>query len=619
MAEEKVESRPVSLRQFFPWFELFRAFQVALDPKKLVLAAAGILVMAFWWWIWSVIFYAAVGKGKEPRWADYKNNEQQTVQENWDKFKADRRRWNLLYETAGTPAADEKPKRTDAGDLADNPQQFDVLNTLLTTEQPPAPAEASQTPGKPIVVRETQVLDLDGKHYTIQRRIVNGNDAFVIKGEGFDGTKEFVAHEKPYGRIRTWPWFENRGPNPYLLVFGQANIPREEGPFRWFVSNQVPVLVEPVVKFVRPVFYLLHTNIGFVNFLYFSLVLLGTLAVWALFGGAITRMAAVQIARREKIGLGEALRFTLGKWGAFFSAPLFPLLGIVIIALLLIIYGFFHLIPVFGDIVVDGLGWPLVILAGLAMAVILVGLVSWPMMYATISTEGSDSFDALSRSYSYVIQCPWHYLWYVVVSLVYGAAVVFFVGFMGSLMVYLGKWGVSENPVTVMANRDPSYLFVYSPTSFEWRHLLLQGGPKVNPDGSLQEGYFNDWKWYNYVGTIMVSVWIYLAFLLILGFAYSFFWTAGTITYLLMRRHVDDTDMDEVYLDEEEAEEAYTVPPPSPALATPGGPNLTMVEAPTLKTASATAAPPAPPPSVTPPRVETSRPEGGDGNPPPSA
>src|SRR5207244_212129 len=104
-------------------------------------------------------------------------------------------------------------------------------------------------------------------------------------------------------------------------------------------------------------------------------------------------------------------------------------------------------------------------------------LVCWPLIPVTLSAEGSDSFDDLSRSYSYVYQRPWHYLWYCIVALLYGAAIVFFVGFMGSLMVYLGKVGVSETPFSgpKHLNRDPSYLFVYAPTSFGWRPLLLQG------------------------------------------------------------------------------------------------------------------------------------------------
>ncbi len=111
------------------------------------------------------------------------------------------------------------------------------------------------------------------------------------------------------------------------------------------------------------------------------------------------------------------------------------------------------------------------------MAVVLIGLLGWPLMNPTISAEGSDSFDALSRSYSYVFQAPWHYLWYTTVALAYGAVLVFFVGLMGSLMVYLGEWGVSQAPFLSSSNpasdREPTYLFVNAPTSFGWRDLLL--------------------------------------------------------------------------------------------------------------------------------------------------
>src|SRR4051812_46910953 len=57
MPAEKVEQREISYRQWFPWTELFRGFQVALDPKKLLLAAAGLVVMAAGWWVLGTIFW----------------------------------------------------------------------------------------------------------------------------------------------------------------------------------------------------------------------------------------------------------------------------------------------------------------------------------------------------------------------------------------------------------------------------------------------------------------------------------------------------------------------------------------------------------------------------------
>jgi len=88
-------------------------------------------------------------------------------------------------------------------------------------------------------------------------------------------------------------------------------------------------------------------------------------------------------------------------------------------------------------------------------------------MNATISTEGATGFDALSRSYSYVYQVPWHCLGYSTLALVYGAALVFFVGFMGSLVIYLSSWGIDQaNSANMFDSRDPAFLYVKAPGSF---------------------------------------------------------------------------------------------------------------------------------------------------------
>jgi hypothetical protein len=410
----------------------------------------------------------------------------------------------------------------------------------------------------------------------------------------------------------------------------------------WFISHQLPVLVEPLVKLLSPIAYFFDERAsGWGNRIYLLAVIAWTLAVWAFFGGAITRMAAVQVARNEKISMREALRFAKDRLQSFFFAPVIPLVILGVLTFFLILFGLFSgLIPIVGDVFISGLLWPIVIILGLIMAVVLVGLVGWPLMNPTISTEGSDSFDALSRSYSYVYQAPWHYLFYAAVSLAYGAVLVFFVGLMGSLMVYLGEWGVSQTPFLsspVAANdREPTYLFVYAPTSFGWRNLLLHSSPfakeevAVTPGGGLRksyemtEEYVNSMSWYNYVGAFLVSVWLYLLFLLVVGFGYSFFWTASSIIYLLMRHKVDDTDLDEIHLEEEETEEPFgkdmTGAPGAPQATKPAATgNVTMVEAPALRPATA-AAPAATPASAPSPAGEASSPENkpsGDGTAPP--
>src|SRR5262249_22983613 len=155
-----------------------------------------------------------------------------------------------------------------------------------------------------------------------------------------------------------------------------------------------------------------------------------------------------------------------------------------------------------------------------------------------------------------------------------GVVVMFFVSFMGSLMVYLGKWGMSETVGTEYFNRNPSYMFIWAPTSYEWRTLLIEGPSAAPTTSSEVHENYRPWNW---IGTSLITLWIYLIFLMVIGFGYSYFWCQLTTIYLLMRRKVDDIELDEVYLEEDEPEDAYsttlsTSPPP------PGGTSLPMVE-----------------------------------------
>jgi hypothetical protein len=693
MAEEQVGVRKDDPRELPAWMKLFSGFKVALDPKKLLLAAGGILMMALGWWVLALIFFDVFSGKAPPTWEEYKGADSG----DWKAFKVARIRWNLRYEMAGVPPAEGEPWKYDAADLAGSAQEYDEIKkekekiegeiskrtrkvylgssadwsqywlevgkpaayTIpFKTDETNLEALKKLTKSPTTVQAEDIVLDTgipekytatvkgipieipkEGKANAdklakdlresksiadIEQEIRNKqrSEKPEISRKALELIKSSAVRYKPYGRLRTWPWFEDRGPNPYLLITGRATtygddgvrpVPWERGEFfAWVARDQVPVLIEPLVKFLRPIVYLFDPGAGGWNRLYLILVVLWTLLSWGLFGGAITRMAAVQVARpNEKVGMTEAFRFASSRYKSFFSAPLFPLLFLLVLTVFLIIFGlvqewtFF-----FGDIFVAGLFWPLVLLVGLIMAVVLVGLVGWPLMYSTISAEGSDSFDAISRSYSYVYQAPWQYLWYSIVAIVYGAVLVFFVGLMGSLMVYLGKWGVSRAPT--IESREPTYLFVFAPTSYGWRDLLLYNQPEtetvpvvhnsgtVGQELTLSKTYRDSMTWHNYVGAILVSIWIYILFLMVVGFGYSYFWCAGTIIYLLMRRKVDDTEMDEVHLEEEEFEEP--APRPSSAAATTapaadaaGG--RTMVEAPTLRT-PATPAPATVPPNI---------------------
>jgi hypothetical protein len=387
MAEDRTEPREYTWRQRWPWTEIFQGFRIALDLNKLLLAAAGIMVMALGWWLLAWIFSISATKpewktGKAYNPATYGGlDDEEKEKRAWRDFKSDRKKWNLLHRAAGRADALEF---IGAGDLAETPKEYDALTELAEKKTLTDEAVAA-------AAKKADVTDLARFRERVE----------TLRAARAD--EEAKRLDSPYrkkaGELRTWPWFEDRGPNPYLLLTGQVPAWERGGFWDWLFRKQVPVLLEPLYKMVRPVILFFDADAGPLTSFYFLLVLLWTFVTWAIFGGAITRIAAVQIARQEKITLPEALRFTVRRWLSFVTAPVFPLLFVAFLVVFMIIYGAFYMIPYFGDIAVGGLFWWVMLFFGVLMAVALIGLVGWPLMYSTVSAEGTDSWEAVSRSY----------------------------------------------------------------------------------------------------------------------------------------------------------------------------------------------------------------------------
>ncbi len=256
------------------------------------------------------------------------------------------------------------------------------------------------------------------------------------------------------------------------------------------------------------------------------------LAVWAFFGGAITRIAAVQLASDEQVGWGAALRWGGTKWLAYFGAPLFPLMGILLAAIPLLILG---LLLRFGlGLLLVGLAWPVALLGGLVMALLLLGLVfGWPLMWATISSEGTDGFDALSRTYAYVFQRPLRYLFYALVAALIGWLGWLVVENFAAGVVWLSLWAASWGSGAV-----------------RWQEIasgMTAGGEPLSGMG--------------YAGACLIGFWSGCVKWLAAGYLYGYFWTAATAIYFLLRRDVDATELDEVFLEADRSEQDYALPP----------------------------------------------------------
>ena len=554
------------------WLNLFRSFQVALDPRKLLVAALGILVMSLGWWLLSVIFMS--GYSNKPIPADYGQD-------------------YLTRSGFKPPQANPTAAEAEAYYEAEKQRQYDRA-----------------------LARYKVLEELAGEHG---------------------------------GKLRTLPWHEFRGQNPYLFASALSSSPSAT----WgdqigkYLSEQIPVLTEPLQKLLLPVLKLADPNASTYTRIYLILCLAWSIITWAFFGGVITRLAAVQFNGKERTTLKQAVKFVTSRYVSYVLSPTVPLAVVAVIVLLMAVYGLVALIPIVGDIVLYGLLFPLIIIGGVAIAVILLGLVGYPLMYCTISVEGSDTFDAISRSYNYVFQAPWSFLWYSFVSLVYGAAVSFVVILIGCVMIGLGKGAVSIPATAVAESRKPDFLFVYAPESLGWKELFLRGTPieveykgrkptaaeeaayeeelrkagkpsEPKPWGYRQtkpaeaDAYMKEMTWANYAGAGLVWFWMTLVFLLMIGFTYSFFWTAATMIYLLMRKKVDEVELDEVYIEEvPPTPTPPAVPPTTPPAAPTPGASLPVVPPPPP------AVVPPPPPVVTSPPVPTTAPQVSATSPPP--
>lgn len=305
-----------------------------------------------------------------------------------------------------------------------------------------------------------------------------------------------------------------------LLVF----VIRDEGVRKAITEFRASTLLVEMIKALK---FGCATQPGFCP-LILGIVAIVSWLVWAYFGGAISRIAAVEIAKDERIELVEAAKFAREKYRSVFWSPLAVVLAVIFFGLCNAAVGLVgrHIPWGIGQLLVS-IPLVLALFSGLLMALLLVGLAfGAPLMVPTICVEGTDSFDAISRSMSYVYARPWRYLWCKLVALVYGipcaAFIVSFAALFVTMGIYVGAWGMGS--------------------SFDALHRAWLTG--VFPGTLLGN-----------IAGVIYSGWLYLVIASVLGYVISYILTSDTIIYMILRKAEDGTEMTEVYEEEEEGSE----------------------------------------------------------------
>jgi hypothetical protein len=287
-----------------------------------------------------------------------------------------------------------------------------------------------------------------------------------------------------------------------------------------------------------------------------------TIVVWALFGGAIARIAALYVAHGETIGPIDALKSAARRWPSFAGAPVIAIIALALLAIPLMLAGMIARVNFLAVLV--GLVWLVVLLGAFLMALVAIGLaLGWPLMAASVAVERTDAFDGISRAYAYVYQRPLHAFLFVV-----------FAGLLG----LLGQAAVN---VVVGATHDAAHWAVAVGAGHDRAFDLFERSLDMDRD---------QWSSLTRTAARLVRFWDAGFAAIVLAFPLAYLWSTAVGVYLLLRRHIDATDVSEVKFDEGEPR------PGLPSLATDIRTGVPHVVSPTAPPAAegSPATPPAP-------------------------
>jgi hypothetical protein len=271
-------------------------------------------------------------------------------------------------------------------------------------------------------------------------------------------------------------------------------------------------LTEPARLLTAPLLALVEPGSSWGQMLHALLSAIWLLAVWGICGGAISRIAIVQIETMRTTKLIDAVRFALQSAGPLFLAPLCPLIGLAVCSATGAAFGLIYRLPAVGPALAGAL-LIVPLAAGLVMTLLLAGLVAgWPLMHAAIAGGAEDALDALSRVFGYLNQR--------LGPLVALVGLAWIEGMLGLPVVDLLTWGVIRLTHWSLDLTGPAAVTA-----------VFFGSPAISSGA---------------IAGATHRFWLGLVRLLAHAWVYSFFWTVAAYLYLWLRQDVDGQSMTEI-------------------------------------------------------------------------
>ena len=318
---------------------------------------------------------------------------------------------------------------------------------------------------------------------------------------------------------------ERRGVFSTLWQFGSIKF---HGALKSLFAFDLPGIAANIAEYFKALRWALRYHYIY-SIIFFAI----TLAVISIAGGSLCRIAALQFARDEKPGMTEALQFSTKRFLSLFTAPL-ALVGIIIfIGIFVFLLGLIGNIPRAGELIM-GIFMLLALIAGTLITIVLIGTVAgFNLMFPAIVYDGSDCFDAISRSFSYVYSKPWRMGFYTAIAVVYGAICYTFVRFFAFLLLWVTRWFLQLGVWVDNSSKEVNKLAAIWP---EPSFMGLRGS------SSLAAA-----NWSESFAAFLVYLVLLVVVGLLVSFVISFYFSANTIIYALMRNRVDNTALEDIY------------------------------------------------------------------------
>ncbi len=282
------------------------------------------------------------------------------------------------------------------------------------------------------------------------------------------------------------------------------------------------------------------------------------IAVWVRVGGAISRSAAEEFSLGRVLPWNDAMRFSLRTWPALLGAVLAPLAVVAALALLLAIGGFFFAIPAVH--LLPSLIYPVFLLLGAVSVIIsILWIIGHPMLVPGVACEGADALDSIQRTFAYVLTRPARFVLYSAILIIQGAIVYgLAAGFIGGVTSFTASSAgafISDTPREILSPIAPgeSVSIQLDPTpspQITLASFAQDGADAEAPEAEAPEaadtkpsGPIITHGWSRRI----VSFWTGALELLLGALLTSFYFTASTLLYLLMRRICDGQDTAELW------------------------------------------------------------------------